>query len=124
MATLNAATSIGVEQDFGSVTAGRIASLVVVDDLATFPIDLVVSRRQIGARRGEYLLSPAAAAYPDSARETVRINARLRAADFHLPVPDGAAAVRVIGVTPRSLVTEEVITDMMKIGRGSGRSRA
>jgi adenine deaminase len=101
MATLNAAASLGVQRDYGAVAPGRVASLAVVEDLATFRVTTCVAR---GAVVGE-VASPRP--YPAAWRDTVRVERTFDAGDFALRVDDGTAPVRVIGVTDGSLLTEE-----------------
>jgi adenine deaminase len=103
MATLNAAASLGVQRDYGAVTPGRVASLVVVDDLAGFRVATCVAR---GAVVGQ-TASPRP--YPAAWHDTVRVDRRFEADDLALDVADGAAPVRVIGVTEGSLLTEELV---------------
>ncbi len=112
MATLNAAESMGIAKDFGSLLPGRIATVVAVEDLSTFPIRMVVSRGEVAARDGEYLLTPPAAEYPDAARRTVHVERPLAAADFRFDLPDGTTRMRVMGVDPGKLLTHELIEDV------------
>jgi adenine deaminase len=103
MATLNAAASLGVQQDYGAVAPGRVASLAVVEDLASFRVTTCVAR---GAIVGEAV---PAQPYPAAWRDTVRVERTFGAGDFALDVPDGAVPVRVIAVTPGSLLTGELV---------------
>lgn len=112
MATLNAATSLGVTDDYGSVAAGRIASLAVVENLASFRVVLSVSRGQLSGDSGRYLLNPSAVGYRDAWSKTVVVERRVEGDDFLLPIPEGSARVRVIGVTPGSLLTDELEEDV------------
>lgn len=109
MASLNAARGIGVDKDYGSISPGRFASILAVGDLATLPITTVLTRGQVAARDGEYLLTPPPADYPQHMREAVSIADPIRVEDFLLAEPDGPMRARVIGVTPGKLATEERI---------------
>lgn len=111
MATLNAATSLGVESEYGAVAPGRVSSLVVVDDLANFRPFIVVSRGAVSAEAGVYRLSQPGPDY-GGYTGTVKVGRRLTAADFALPLADGTAAVRVIGITEGSLVTDELVEEL------------
>ena len=111
MATLTAATSLGVEDDYGSVAPGRVASLTLVEDLASFRVSLCIARGRLAAENGAYLLRTPAAPYPEEWLDTIRLDRRLDASDFRLAAPDGRASVRVIGITPGSLLTEELIEE-------------
>lgn len=109
MATLNAAKGIGVDDDYGSITPGRFASVVAVEELATLPISMVFARGELAARDGEYLLRPERVEYPDAVRSAVVIHDPIRVEDFLIPEPDGEARLRVIGITPGKLATEELV---------------
>ena len=106
MATLNAAASLGVQRDYGAVAPGRVASIAVVDDLASFRVTACVAR---GALVGDGAPSRPYPAYPSAWRATVHVDRVFGAGDFALDVPDGAASVRVIGVTEGSLLTDELV---------------
>jgi adenine deaminase len=109
MATLNPARCLGVEQEYGSVAPGRIASLAMVEDLARFRVVRVVSAGQLSAEAGAYQLKPEVKPYPVDWSRTLRVDRRLAAADFLLDTPDGRLRLRVIGLTPGSLVTDELV---------------
>ncbi|MBS1878432.1 MAG: adenine deaminase [Actinobacteria bacterium] len=110
MATLGAARSIGVERNYGAVAPGRVASLAVVEDLAEFTLRLVVSRGQVAAENGEYLLARSERPYPAPWSETIHLERELEAEDFLIDHPGGT--LRVIGVTPGSLATAELIEEV------------
>lgn len=106
MATLTAAASLGVDRDYGAVAPGRYASLVVLDDLSSFRVSTVLARGRVvteAARESR--------PYPAAWRDTVRVDRTLTAEDFLLAV-DTSAPLRVIGITPGSLLTDELIEDV------------
>lgn len=109
MATLHSARSMGIDLELGSIVPGKIASVVGVKDLKGFEVDLVVSEGAVAARGGSYELEPAGEAYPDDWKATVKFDRTLTADDFLLDSSLGEAEVRVIGVTPGSLVTDELV---------------
>lgn len=116
MATLNAARGIGIDADYGSISPGRIASIVAVDDLAAFRITRVVSRGELAAEDGRYLLHPDPVSHPEEARQSVVIDDPLQLEDFLVDRPDGAASARVIGVTPGKLATDELVEEVELAG--------
>lgn len=111
MATLNAAASMGIDADCGAVTPGRLASLVLVEDLASFTPLLVLSRGVVSAEGGAYSLNVKPADYRRYTG-TVNVSREVTPADFRLPLPDGRSVVRVIGVTEGSLVTDELVEEV------------
>jgi adenine deaminase len=112
MATLTAASSLGVQRDFGSIAPGRVASIAAMADLRDFDVRLMVSEGQLSARDGEYLLTPEVTSYPEDWYRTVHVSTRLTADDFKFDRDLDTAEVRVIGITPGSLVTEERIENV------------
>jgi adenine deaminase len=115
MATLGGARSLGVERHYGAVAPGRVASLVVVDDLSAFRVRRVVAQGRLAAEDHRYLLDHSPRPYRDEWSQTVHLDRPLEASDFLLPV-DGEATVRVIGVTPGVLVTEELTERVTFVG--------
>ena len=112
MASLTAAASLGVQRDFGSIAPGRVASIAAVADLRDFEVKLMVSEGALSAREGEYLLAPEVSPYPEDWYRTIHIDSALVADDFIFDPTLGTAQVRVIGITPGSLVTEELVEEV------------
>lgn len=116
MATLGAARSLGVERNYGAVAPGRVASLAIVDDLGDFRVAKVLARGELAAEDGDYLLAKSRKGYPKSFFGTVRLDRELKPEDFLITASSGA--MRVIGATPGSLLTEELEEDaMLEAGR-------
>jgi adenine deaminase len=112
MATLTAANSLGVQRDFGSVAPGKVASIAAVNDLRAFDVKVMISEGQLSARDGEYLLMPEVTPYPEDWYRTVHVSEPLTADDFRFDPALETAEVRVIGITPGSLVTDELIENV------------
>lgn len=109
MATLTAAQSLGVQRDFGSIAPGKVASIGAVEDLRDFNVRVMVSEGEVSARDGEYQLSPEVTPYPAEWYKTVHVPVTLGPADFLFDTELDEAEVRVIGITPGSLLTQELI---------------
>ncbi|MDF5752138.1 adenine deaminase C-terminal domain-containing protein [Spongiactinospora sp. TRM90649] len=112
MVTLNAARSLGLERHYGAVLPGRLASLALVEDLASFRVVRTFSRGRLCAENGEYLLPSRLEDYPAEWNHMVRLGRALTRDDFRLPVADGTRTLRVIGITPGSLRTDERSLDL------------
>lgn len=119
MASLNTAQHFGMERELGSITPGRRADLILTPDLASLPVELVMAHGRVLARDGRLMTEIPAHAYPDSARNTVRMGRRLEAKDFDIAAPSGAAGVtaRVIGVIENQAPTR-ALECKLKVSRG------
>lgn len=105
MATLNAAESLGVSRDMGSVAPGKFADLLLVDDLAGFEISTVIANGQIVAQDGECTTELSQPSYPPDLLDTIKVKDKITPEDFKI---DGKkvknkAKVRVIEVVEGSL---------------------
>ena len=125
MATINTATHFGLERELGSITPGRRADVILTPDLTTLPIDLVIARGQQVAEAGRLTVDCPHYAWPDSARQTVRMGRKLSSTDFDVPAPEGRNTVtaKVIGVVenqaPTKALTETLpVIDGLVAGQG------
>jgi adenine deaminase len=116
MATLNAARYLNRERDYGAVAPGRVASLVALEDLASFQVRLTVSGGQLSSQDGRYLLAHDRRPYPDEWRRTVAVAAPVTAERFLFDPGNGPHRMRVIGVTAGSLITQERIEEVTLTG--------
>jgi adenine deaminase len=100
MATINAAQLLGAAHWIGSLTPGRAADILVVDDLAAFTISRVFCDGVQVAQNSRLTVSVPEFDYPDWALATVHLDP-LVPADFQVPAPASAPArVRVIKLVP------------------------
>ena len=100
MGSLNAAESIGVNSEIGSVAPGKFADILLVDNLPDFTISTVIANGQVVARDGECVLDLKSPVYPRFLYNTVRLSRKVAASDFHIKAPSikNGIAVRVIEV--------------------------
>jgi len=101
MATLNTAEHFGLERELGSITPGRRADLIITSDLVQLPVEQVFAQGELLASNGALTIDIAAATYPQSSMNTVRMGRALGADDFIIKAPDTTLAqvsARVIGV--------------------------
>jgi adenine deaminase len=115
MATINAAEYFRISDEMGSIGPGKIADLVLVDDLAQFTVTQVIANGKLVARDGRYVGQLPVPAYPDYFFNTVKIARMTVPEDFAVqaPTPVGERVkVRVIGVNEGSLITEDRPLDL------------
>jgi adenine deaminase len=105
MASLNSAVYFGLADRLGSVTPGKLADLVVFDDLESFRARLVLSGGRPVARDGRMLADQATPVRPDALSSRVAFPRPLEADDFRVPAAGDTADVRVIGVSDGTLVS-------------------
>lgn len=110
MATLNAAECLRVDEDYGSISPGKAANVLLLEDLAEVRVVGVIANGELVAQDGRMLRALPTVTFPDWARGTVRFPRPLRPADFALRVGarDGEVTVRVIGASGETLLTHEL----------------
>lgn len=118
MATINCAEYFGLARDLGSVTPGKCADIVLLDDLEGFVARKVFIDGELVAEDGRALFSVEPYAWPDFMTHTMNLGFTPAADTFRIPVdlPDGTARVRAMAIDPgdtltRSIVAEVPVTD-------------
>lgn len=107
MATINAAEYYRVDNDIGSISAGKIADFMLVKDLRDFRAQTVVANGKVVAEGGKFLGRLKQPRRPGFMRRTVNLRPGLRAADFAVRVGAKAsrATVNVIKAYEGSLIS-------------------
>ncbi len=109
MATLNTAVHFNVEKEIGSITPGRYADIILSSDLVSLPIEMVIAAGDVVAENGRLTMDLPPYAYPDFAKNTVKLGKRLTADDFNVPSPladpQSPVKVRAIGVVENQAPT-------------------
>lgn len=104
LATLNAAESVGLRQR-GGIAPGKIADLLILEDLNTIACDAVISRGQVIARKGRLLEPAPMRPYPEWSYRTLNLPEALPA-DFRIPCAEAKAVVRVVDIAGDMLTKE------------------
>jgi adenine deaminase len=109
MATLNVAEIFYAQQDIGTISPGRYADIVLLDDLETFAIGSVVVGGDTVFKAGQFIGELPPTEYPASFYGTVNLANPVTAEDltFTVDTADNEVTARVIAVTAGSLVTAE-----------------
>jgi adenine deaminase len=100
MATINPAQMLEAAQWIGSLTPGRAADILVVDNLAKFSIFQVFCDGCLVAENNRLVVPVSGFEYPDWAVNTMHLD-RLAQTDFQIPAPSEAPVrARVIQLVP------------------------
>jgi adenine deaminase len=110
MATVNVGEYFHMGHDLGSISPGKCADIIFVQDLKEMRVDKVLVDGMVVAEAGQMSVELPRFEYPASARESVRLPAPLVAADFEVRAPAGARAVtlRVMEVSGGQVVTKHL----------------
>jgi adenine deaminase len=84
MATINTADFLRIDRDLGSITPGKIADIVILDNLETVQVDRVFFHGKLAAEQGKLAQKPPRFAYPGWAKNTMHLQQPVRAEDFQL----------------------------------------
>ncbi len=100
MATINTAEHFGLAPNLGSIAPGRLADIVILDDLASFAVSAVYVNGLHVAQDGRVLNAPEAYEYPDWTRHSVTLPNNFSVASLVYPAPieEGTVTVRAIGL--------------------------
>ena len=109
MATINAAEYMRMDHEIGSVAPGKIADIVLADDLRSFRVSLVIANGEVVAKDGQFTARMKQMKYPRFFYGTVKLKKTPRPEDFQIKAPKGKdrVTVRVIGLLPNTANTEE-----------------
>jgi len=116
MVTINTAQCFKMDHELGSVTPGKCADLVLLNDLKDFAVAEVWIDGEHAASEGKILYTPEPAAFPDFALHTMHVKQKIAADSFRIeaPGPD-PVRVRVIEVIPARVGTYERVLDVAPV---------
>ena len=118
MASLNPAEYFGVDRDLGGIAPGRIADLLLIDDLENFSVQTVIVNGKIIARSGKLITEIPPTTYPNWMVNTVKLKRAIMPNDFVLKTDKEAETpVRVLKVFREQIISvEETETLTVKDG--------
>ncbi len=114
MATINVAEHFRVDVDIGSVNPGRVADVLLVDDIEKFYVKAVFVNGVLMAKEGKLLLDIPKPSYPEFVIRTMNVK-DISLDDFIIrsPVDVGNVKVRVIRLVENQILTEQDV-DVLK----------
>ena len=119
MATINTATHFGLERELGSISPGRRADIILTSDLKELPIEIVFARGVKVAEKGSPIIDPVLLTWPNSVRNTVKLEKKLNAENFLIRAPKlkNTAKVKIIGVIENQAPTK-LLKDVLPVENG------
>jgi len=98
MATINCADHCYLSADLGSIAPGKLADIVILDNLERFVVDKVVANGELVAEKGKMLVDLPTFKFPEWSKHTVCVKREVTPEDFEIKVPikTGKVKVRVI----------------------------
>lgn len=108
MVTINPAESLKADRLRGSLTPGKYADIVLLNDLESCDVDSVVVKGKLVVKEKQVIFRPPAFQYADCMVKTVKLRRPVDAKDLLIKTEDSAktATVRVIGAHGHTLLTD------------------
>ncbi|MBM7570635.1 adenine deaminase [Aquibacillus albus] len=108
MATLNVARYFQKENDFGSIAPGKVADILILDDLEKVESSIVIVDGEVIVDNKQLIHSFPTYSYPEHVKNSVHIHRNLQPSDFQLSTASSASVqVNVIKVIENSARTEK-----------------
>ena len=115
MATINCAEYFGLAHDMGSLTPGKCADIVLLDDLEGFFARKVFIDGELVAQDGQPLFEVEPYAWPDWMTHTMNLGLVPTAETFRFDAggrADGTARVRAMGIEPGDTLTRDIVVEV------------
>lgn len=114
MVTINCAQCFRMDHELGSVTPGKCADLVLLEDLTDFHVTMTIVDGVIVAEHGNLTAEIKRMDYPSRAKQTMNLGKTVTEADFAVAAPGaGPVNARCIEVIPANAMTREAIVALM-----------
>ena len=114
MVTINPATYFDLERKIGSIAPGKVADVIIFEDLQSFMVNSVIFGGKIVYENRKLKWNFPEFEYPSWAVNTIKLSQTINPESFRAiaSVSDGTYNIRVIGVIPHSLITEAFVANL------------
>jgi adenine deaminase len=108
--TLHPAVYSGLEPDVGGIAPGRLADIVLLNDLEQARVQTVMIGGQVVARQGESLVQSIPIPLPPGMMKNLRLVADISPGCFNIAAPVGAPKIRVMELVNQTITAERIVT--------------
>jgi adenine deaminase len=114
MVTINSAVYLGLDHQIGSITPGKIADIVILDDLQEFHVNSVIFDGIVIYSNTKLNWDFSRPIFPPWAIDTLKIPQLIAPEIFRVntSLPNGIYPVRVIGIKPNSVLTDALTINL------------
>lgn len=116
MVTINCAQCFQMDHDLGSITPGKCADIVFLDDLESLQVTRVLIDGDVVAENGRATFDLTPFEYPEWVTHSMHLGKEIEPASFAVPAPEGAddgdVRIRTIEIIPGKVGTFETFVDL------------
>ena len=114
IATVNSAKNFRMEDEIGSITPGRLADIILVEDWREVKPTVVIFEGNVVAENGNLLEECKVEEYPDWLKHTVTLKNPITAESFAAlsKKQDGSTKIHLIDMIPRQIINHHVLEEM------------
>lgn len=114
IATVNSAKHFRMEDEIGSITPGRLADIILVEDWREIKPTVVIFEGNVVAENGKLLEECKVEEYPEWLKHTVILKNPITAESFAVPSKkqDGSTKIHLIDLIPRQIINHHVLEEM------------
>lgn len=114
IATVNSAKHFRMEDEIGSITPGRLADIILVEDWREIKPSVVIFEGNVVAENGKLLEECKVEEYPEWLKHTVILKNPITAESFAVPSKkqDGSTKIHLIDLIPRQIINHYVLEEM------------
>lgn len=114
IATVNSAKHFRMEDEIGSITPGRLADIILVEDWREVKPTVVIFEGNVVAENGNLLEECKMEEYPDWLKHTVTLKNPITAESFAAlsKKQDGSTKIHLIDMIPRQIINHHVLEEM------------
>lgn len=108
MATINVARYYHMDTDLGSITPGKVADIILIEDIKQMEPSTIITDGKLIIDQGKWVISLPSFEYPEKIKRSVKLQRPLQASDFLIKsrfVENGSTKVNVIQAIENSART-------------------